>query len=127
MIDTRDQLGRQQELAFLPLTQVPAWLTHINPDKIGGGPEQIEKLKQYQVEAVDVLYKHFVGPQQAVPAQDPLGALAESVMASAKLALEMRQTQLGSRVRSVRSGPTSMPPSNRSMTWSSYVRRRSAS
>ena len=94
MIDTRDQLGRQQELAFLPLTQVPAWLTHINPDKIGGGPEQIEKLKQYQVEAVDVLYKHFVGPQQAVPAQDPIVALAQSVMASAKLALEMRQTQL---------------------------------
>ena len=43
--------------------------------------------------------------------------LAESVMASAKLALEMRQTQLALADEVVRSGPTSMRPSNRSMTW----------
>ena len=92
--------SRQRELAFLPLAQVPAWLTHINPDKIGAGPEQIEKLKRYQVEAVDVLYKHFVGPRS----QDPILAMLETCLAQrqAQLALEGRvdviQQQVGNLV-----------------------------
>jgi hypothetical protein len=32
------QDDKQRELVYLPLAQVPAWLTHVNPDKVGGGP-----------------------------------------------------------------------------------------
>jgi hypothetical protein len=64
----------------LPLAQVPVWLTHINPDKIGGGPEQVEKLRRYQVEAVDVLYKHFIG-SQSEPQEHPITTLYRLGMA----------------------------------------------
>jgi hypothetical protein len=99
MIATVAQGGKRRELAFLPLAQVPAWLTHINPNKVGGGPELVEKLRRYQVEAVDVLYRHFIGPQPGP--QDPIVALAQSVIATrqAQLALEGRvdaiQRQVG--------------------------------
>jgi hypothetical protein len=81
---------KQQEPAFLPLAQVPAWLTHINPNKIADRPELAEKLRRYQVEAVDVLYRHFIGPQQG--SRDPILAMLEACRAQrqAQLALEGR-------------------------------------
>jgi hypothetical protein len=91
-----------RELSFLPLSQVPAWLTHIDPGEVGGGHGLVEKLKRYQLEAVDVLYRHFIGPQPG--AQDPVVALAKSVIATrqAQLALEGRfdviQRQVGNLV-----------------------------
>jgi hypothetical protein len=37
-MSTVAQDGKQRELAFLPLAQVPAWMMHINHNKVGGGP-----------------------------------------------------------------------------------------
>jgi hypothetical protein len=105
---THDQLGRPQELAFLPLAQVPAWLTHVNPDKIGAGPKLVEKLMRYRVEAVDVLYRHFVGPQPG--SRDPILAMIEACRAQrqAQLTLERKvdaiQQQVGNRHVSPRMG-----------------------
>jgi hypothetical protein len=78
---------------------VPAWLTHINPDKVGGRPDLVEKLKRYQVEAVDEVYRHFIGPQKG--SQDTILSLVEAarVQRQAQLALEGRgdaiQRQVG--------------------------------
>jgi hypothetical protein len=86
-ITTVAQDDKQRELALLPMDQVPAWMTHINPEKIGAGPELVEKLKRYQLKTVEVLSSYFLGPQVA---QDPIVALAQSVIATrqAQLALE---------------------------------------
>jgi hypothetical protein len=102
LIDMVAQDEKRRELAVLPLAQVPGWLTHINPDKVGGGDELVEKLKRYQVEAVDVLYRHFIAAQSAP--QDPIVALSQSVIATrqAQLAIESRvdgiQEQVGNMV-----------------------------
>jgi hypothetical protein len=93
-ITTVAQDGKRRELAFLPLSQVPAWLTHISPEKVGNGPDDpmVGKLKRYQLEAVDVLYRHFIKPQPEFP--DPIKAMAQSAMERAQAALAMREAQL---------------------------------
>jgi hypothetical protein len=96
------QDGKHREPAFLPLAQVPAWMTHINPNKIDDRPELVEKLRRYQVEAGDVHYRHFIGPQQG--SRDPILAMLEACQAQrrAQLALEGRvdaiQRQVGNLV-----------------------------
>ncbi len=54
---TPDQRGRPQEFAALPITQLAAWLFSINIRKVA--PELREKVRLYQAEAVDVLYRHL--------------------------------------------------------------------
>lgn len=119
MIVTPDQRGRPQELAALPLSQVPMWLSHIHPNKLTGeGAERLQKirkLKQYQLEAVDVLYRHFLephfGPQPANHAgasqapQDPILALTEAIAAQRReqLALESKVTDLDQGQRMIQS------------------------
>ena len=93
MIPGVAQDGKQRELMFLPLAQVPMWLTTISPSKIGAGPEQAEKLRRYQLEAVDVLYRHFVGPQVAQD-EDPIVAMARSAASLAQSVIATRQAQL---------------------------------
>jgi hypothetical protein len=98
------QDDKLRELAFLPLSQVPMWLSHISPSKLAGeGAERLQKihkLKQYQLEAVDVLYHHFLephfGPQPANHAGASQAAQPpeDSILAQARLIVEMRERQL---------------------------------
>ncbi len=90
-MSTVAQDNKRRELAFLPLAQLPMWMTTIRPGKIGASPELVEKLKRYQLEAVDVLAKHFVMPQSS---QDPIVALAQSVAGLAQSVITTRQAQL---------------------------------
>jgi hypothetical protein len=102
MITVRDQLNKRQELTFLPLAQLPMWLTTINPSKIGASPELVEKLKHYQLEAVDVLAKHFVVPKPEPEPEsvDPILAMLEAarVQRQAQLALESKVDKIQERV-----------------------------
>lgn len=98
------QDDKLRELAFLPLSQVPMWLSHISPNKLTGeGVERlqkIQKLKQYQLEAVDVLYNHFLAPHFGPQPANHAGASQaaqppeDSILAQARLLVEMRERQL---------------------------------
>jgi hypothetical protein len=104
MIVMPDQRGHQQGLAVLPLSQVPMWLSHIHPSKLGGeGTERlqkIQKLRGYQLEVVDVLYRHFLephfGPQPAnhAGASQVTQSSQDPILAQARLIVELRQQQL---------------------------------
>jgi len=54
----------------LPITQLAAWLFSINIRKVAA--ELREKVRLYQAEAVDVLYRHLVAPAAAGPTKPPL-------------------------------------------------------
>jgi hypothetical protein len=81
------QDNKQREVALLPLFQLAAWLFTISPGRVA--PHVVDKLKLYQLEAVDVLYRHFLGAPtiQVAPTVDPIIALHTSLLA-------MRQAQL---------------------------------
>lgn len=57
IMTSRDSEGRLQEMAFLPLDQVPMWLTTINASKVA--VDVRPKLVAYQRECRDVLARHF--------------------------------------------------------------------
>ena len=60
--------GRRRSLAAIPLRALPMWLALINPRKVA--PEAQEVLEAYQLEAAEVLRRHFL-PGGALPASAP--------------------------------------------------------
>lgn len=79
MISTVDPNSREREVCVLPLDQVPMWLVTIHPSKVA--EEYRDDLKAYQLEARDVLARHFL-KGQAVPApliKDPILATLEAI------------------------------------------------
>jgi|GEM_PF-3455848 len=65
-MSTPDLRGREQVTCVIPLDSLPMWMVTIHEGKVS--PEIREKLRQYQLEARDVLAKHFLGDRAATPA-----------------------------------------------------------
>lgn len=105
ILRTVAQDGKQREVAVLPIDQLPMWLATIHSSKVA--PERRPKLERYQVEAADVLRRHFVGDghptgthrDSTLPPADPIEALLQ-----AALATHRRTIQIESDVRGVQAG-----------------------
>jgi hypothetical protein len=93
IIDTVAQDKKLRELALLPVSQVPMWLSHIHPNKLND-PAKAHKLKQYQLEAVDVLYKHFLEPHVGTQPTNGAGQTQDPILAAGQSIIALRQQQL---------------------------------
>ena len=69
--------GKEREMACLPLRAIPMWLASINPGKLA--PELRDLLVRYQVEAADVLYRHFMPEAAAAEVGDIDDRIAAAV------------------------------------------------
>jgi hypothetical protein len=67
---------QERPTACLPLRALPMWLTSITPSKVA--PEMRTTLEAYQLEAADVLYRHFM-PQAAANDVDIATLLARAL------------------------------------------------
>lgn len=64
--------GRQRSLAAIPLRALPMWLALINPRKVTSGAREV--LEAYQLEAAEVLLRHFLpglSPPPSAPPEPP--------------------------------------------------------
>lgn len=68
LITTHDTTGRSQQMSMLPLRAVPMWLAGIDVERVGAHVR--EKLIRYQLEAAEVLARHFMPKAAPAPAVD---------------------------------------------------------
>lgn len=86
-IDTRDAGGRTQELAMIPVKSLPMWMATVSTNRVSADIRT--KLEKYQLEAAEVLAKHFMGGTKAVV----LGIQYESGDAQSVLLATMLETR----------------------------------
>lgn len=91
--------GRTREMVFLDLRSLPMWLATIEPSRVR--IEARAALVAYQVEAADVLYRHFLAPPPSAPVV-PVDDLAERVR---RLEGQVAELQGGGRQRGARRAP----------------------
>ena len=68
-ITTRDTTGREQPACVILVDHLPMWMVTIAPGRIA--EDLRDKLRRYQLEARDVLARHFNPPIVATPTLDP--------------------------------------------------------
>lgn len=86
IITTPDSRGCEQRHSVIPLDRLPMWLATIDVRKVAESLR--EKLMAYQVEAVEVLSRHFFGAKEVAPVKDPVLAQLESLCEVRRLQLE---------------------------------------
>lgn len=91
LIPTPDERGRLQEHAVIAVDLLPMWLATIHPGKVA--PEIRAKIELYQIEAADVLARHFMGeqPKLSGPTGDPLMIQAKMLVAMLERQAETHQ------------------------------------
>jgi hypothetical protein len=114
---THDSGGRVQEMACLPMDQVPMWLVHIQPSRV---KESLRaKLIVYQKECVKVLSDHFFG---RVRREDPI--LADLVRAVSQLAADVGTLKARNEVPQLPPVPTTPNTLEYNATAADVVRQR---
>lgn len=68
MITTVAEDGKQRAMSMLPLRAVPMWLAGIDVERVGAHVR--EKLVRYQLEAAEVLARHFMPKTAPAPVMD---------------------------------------------------------
>jgi hypothetical protein len=98
ILRTQDATGREQEIAVFPIDLIRMRLVQINLGR--PAPELREKIKRYQVEAADVLARHFTGAEPAAPEgdDDPLMVQARLMVALLERQRETRRLALDANV-----------------------------
>jgi hypothetical protein len=90
LMPTVDATNALRDLAMLPARNLPMWMVTIRPSRVS--PSIRAKLERYQLEAADVLARHFT-PAVAPPA--PRYSFADDPLTVQLLAMaEVRQAQL---------------------------------
>lgn len=98
LIATPDERGRIQEHAVIAIDLLPMWLATINPGKVA--PEIRGKVELYQVEAADVLARHFIGeqPTRVDLSNDPLMIQAKMLVSMLERQAETHQLAVNANV-----------------------------
>ena len=116
MILTPDARGREQSHSVIPVDSLPMWLVTINPSKIAEPLR--DKLRKYQLEARDVLARHFMPPVAAPPAIKPTTASSTlDLIAMAELLASnfRRHYELEQNVQIVQAGQLQLEQRNRDL------------